>query len=108
MRTCRIGWAQSVRRRIGPPIRRGKVRSIRRAACRSACAGILQALIHGGKVGSASEALGYRVVHMAEFEDLGIEKSVELIRERVGDGPAYITFDLDCLDPSVAPGRFKS
>ena len=61
-------------------------------------------LIHGGKVGSSSEALGYRVVPMAEFEELGIEKSIALIRERVGDGPAYITFDLDCLDPSVAPG----
>jgi guanidinopropionase len=22
----------------------------------------------------------------------------------VGDAPAYITFDLDCMDPSVAPG----
>ena len=31
-------------------------------------------LIHGGKVGGSSEALGYRVVPMAEFEDLGIEK----------------------------------
>jgi guanidinopropionase len=61
-------------------------------------------LIHGGKVGSSSEVLGYRVVPMAEFEELGIEKSVALIRERVGSGPAYITFDLDCLDPSVAPG----
>ena len=29
---------------------------------------------------------------------------IELIRERVGDAPAYITFDLDCMDPSVAPG----
>ena len=29
---------------------------------------------------------------------------MELIRERVGDAPAYITFDLDCMDPSVAPG----
>jgi guanidinopropionase len=22
---------------------------------------------------------------------------------RAGDGPVYITFDLDCLDPSIAP-----
>ncbi|MEY9933100.1 agmatinase [Catenulispora sp. GP43] len=26
------------------------------------------------------------------------------IAGRIGDGPVYITFDLDCLDPSVAPG----
>lgn len=60
--------------------------------------------IHQGKVGSSSEELGYRVVKMAEFEELGVARTVEMIRGRVGAGPAYITFDLDCLDPSVAPG----
>ncbi len=27
-----------------------------------------------------------------------------MIRERVGDGPAYVSFDIDCLDPAFAPG----
>ena len=27
-----------------------------------------------------------------------------LIRARVGDAPAYLTFDIDCLDPAFAPG----
>ncbi|MCA0432523.1 MAG: arginase family protein [Proteobacteria bacterium] len=61
-------------------------------------------LIHGGKVGGSSEALGYRVIKMSEFEEIGIEATLKIIRERAGDGPCYITFDLDCLDPSVAPG----
>lgn len=61
-------------------------------------------LIHGGKVGGASEALGYRVLKMAEVEEIGIEATLKLIRERAADGPCYVTFDLDCLDPSVAPG----
>ena len=26
------------------------------------------------------------------------------IRERVGDHPVYLTFDIDCLDPAFAPG----
>ena len=26
-----------------------------------------------------------------------------LINERIGDAPLYVTFDLDCLDPTVAP-----
>ena len=60
--------------------------------------------IHAGGVGGSSRALGYHVITMAEFEDLGIAETLTLIRERVGDMPAYITFDLDCLDPSVAPG----
>lgn len=41
---------------------------------------------------------------MTEFQELGVARSVELIRDRVSDAPAYITFDFDCLDPSVAPG----
>ncbi len=27
-----------------------------------------------------------------------------MIRERVGEGPAYVSFDIDCLDPAYAPG----
>ena len=27
-----------------------------------------------------------------------------MIQERVGDSPIYVTFDLDCLDVTVAPG----
>jgi guanidinopropionase len=60
--------------------------------------------IHKGGVGGSSRDLGYRVVTMQEFEDLGVARTVEMIRDRVGDSPAYITFDLDSLDPSVAPG----
>lgn len=60
--------------------------------------------IHKGGVGGSSHELGYRVVTMQEFEELGVANTLALIRERVGDGPAYITFDLDCMDPSVAPG----
>jgi agmatinase len=29
---------------------------------------------------------------------------IEQIRETVGDTPAYLTFDIDCLDPAFAPG----
>ncbi|MCB1376880.1 MAG: arginase family protein [Alphaproteobacteria bacterium] len=60
--------------------------------------------IHAGGVGGSSRALGYQVITMAEFEAIGIEKTLSMIRDRVGDRPAYVTFDLDCLDPSVAPG----
>jgi agmatinase len=29
---------------------------------------------------------------------------ITAIRARVGDAPAYLTFDIDCLDPAYAPG----
>jgi len=34
----------------------------------------------------------------------GIPATLEAIMERVGDHPAYISFDIDCLDPAFAPG----
>jgi agmatinase len=34
----------------------------------------------------------------------GTSATAEAILEQVGDGPAYFTFDIDCLDPSFAPG----
>ena len=34
----------------------------------------------------------------------GVEAVINRILDRVGDRPAYITFDIDCLDPAFAPG----
>ncbi len=47
---------------------------------------------------------GMRVIYMEEFYDLGPKKTVEEIRRVVGDGPTYISFDVDGLDPVYAPG----
>jgi guanidinopropionase len=47
---------------------------------------------------------GYRVIEMEEFDQIGVEAVVKEIRGKIGDTPVYITFDLDSLDPSVAPG----
>ena len=46
---------------------------------------------------------GYNVVTMKEFRKRGIEAIVEQARKILGDNPVYITFDLDCLDPTIAP-----
>lgn len=35
---------------------------------------------------------------------LGVAGTAERIRERVGQGAAYLTFDIDALDPAFAPG----
>ncbi len=51
----------------------------------------------------SSERLGYRVMSYDDVQETGIDETIEVIRERVGDAPLYITFDLDVLDPTVAP-----
>ena len=52
----------------------------------------------------ASYDIGYQVITMDEYRKWGHEKCSKMILDRLGDNPIYITFDLDCLDPSVAPG----
>jgi guanidinopropionase len=50
-----------------------------------------------------SRQLGYDVVTMQECRQRGLAEVIATARERAGEGPVYITFDLDCLDPSIAP-----
>jgi agmatinase len=47
---------------------------------------------------------GMTVIHAEEFAQLGTERTVQRIREVVGDGPVYVSFDVDGLDPAFAPG----
>ncbi len=47
---------------------------------------------------------GYNVVTMKEFRQRGVESVISQIKKVVAENPVYITFDLDCLDPSIAPG----
>jgi guanidinopropionase len=46
---------------------------------------------------------GYNVVTMKDFRKRGLEDVVAQTREVLAGRPVYITFDLDCLDPTVAP-----
>lgn len=47
---------------------------------------------------------GMTVVHIEEFQSLGVHAVIEKAREVVGDGPVYVSFDVDGLDPAYAPG----
>jgi agmatinase len=48
--------------------------------------------------------LGFQVVSAPEADSLGIAGMVERIADRVGDRPAYVSVDIDVLDPAHAPG----
>lgn len=50
------------------------------------------------------ETHGYHVYDADWVHDHSAEAVAARIREVVGDRPCYLTFDIDCLDPSVAPG----
>jgi len=47
---------------------------------------------------------GYNIVTMKDFRRRGLTDVISQIIKVLGDRPVYITFDLDCLDPTIAPG----
>jgi len=47
---------------------------------------------------------GMRVLPMDEFHDQGWRFAAAEARRVIGGGPAYLSFDIDSLDPSQAPG----
>ena len=51
-----------------------------------------------------SMSLGFKVITMADFRQLGMETVIENIRNRVEHTKVFVTFDIDVVDPAFAPG----
>ena len=66
--------------------------------------GIKGTLFNEDCYGKMSTDLGIEVINMREFEDIGIDETVRRIRKCIGDGPTYLTFDIDCMDAAFCPG----
>ena len=47
---------------------------------------------------------GIEVLDAYAAHELGVAGTVGRIKARVGAGPAYLTFDIDAIDPAFAPG----
>lgn len=47
---------------------------------------------------------GMTVIHAETFAEMGVAEVIAKAREVVGDGPVYISLDVDGLDPAFAPG----
>jgi agmatinase len=48
--------------------------------------------------------LGFQVVHADDYQDATVASVVDRMRRRLGDGPVYVSIDIDVLDPAHAPG----
>lgn len=48
--------------------------------------------------------LGYNVITMDEYEEMGRAAVIAKIKAVIGDNPCYITIDVDGLDPICCPG----
>jgi agmatinase len=47
---------------------------------------------------------GYNVFNAQWVHEHGMVETIKAIKACVADNPCYLTFDIDCLDPSYAPG----
>ena len=48
--------------------------------------------------------LGVNVIDAPEAHRIGPDAVAEKVRKIVGEGPVYVSFDIDALDPAFAPG----
>ncbi len=51
-----------------------------------------------------ADAVGIRVIPMAEVHARGVADVMVEARERAGDGATYVSYDIDFVDPAFAPG----
>jgi arginase family enzyme len=86
----------------GTPFRRGAEEGIIDAAS-SIQLGMRGSLFRLDDV-SQSVELGFKVLTTDQMFELGPAAVADMVAERVGKRPVYLTFDLDFVDPSGAPG----
>ncbi len=53
---------------------------------------------------SNPDTLGFNIIDAPDVHASGIAAVADRTRDILGDRPVYLTFDIDCLDPSYAPG----
>ena len=66
-------------------------------------AGMRGSLFSADDLGDARKQ-GFTVIPSEELRALGPDGYARTVRERVGDRPTFLSFDIDFLDPAFAPG----
>ena len=47
---------------------------------------------------------GVTIITIDDYYKLGFEKTMSIVKETIGNIPTYLTFDIDGIDPTYAPG----
>jgi agmatinase len=64
----------------------------------------LRGSLYGAEDLESARELGFTVLSCEELRALGPADYGDLVRERVGTRPVFLSFDIDVLDPAFAPG----
>ncbi len=69
---------------------------------------VVQAGMHGPLYGQADEGipdeLGVEMIPWRELVNVGLDEFADRVRDRVGEGATFLTFDIDFVDAAFAPG----
>jgi agmatinase len=60
--------------------------------------------VYGPEDENMPRELGFEVIPGEDLVALSFEKYGARVRDRVGEGPLFLSFDIDVLDPAFAPG----
>jgi agmatinase len=66
--------------------------------------GLRGSLYDAGDWDMLGDELGLAYIPVEDVIDIGPEETARRVRERIGRGPAYFSFDIDSVDPAYAPG----
>jgi agmatinase len=86
----------------GTPFRRAVEEGLVDPA-RSVMAG-MRGPLYGPEDMDVPRELGFEVIDGADLVAMTPDEYGDRVRARVGDGPTYLSFDIDVLDPASAPG----
>jgi agmatinase len=86
----------------GTPFRRAVEEGLLDPA-RSLLAG-MRGPLYGPEDMDVPRELGFEVIPGPDLVAMTPDQYGERVRTKVGDGPAYLSFDIDVLDPASAPG----
>jgi agmatinase len=71
---------------------------------RSIEVGLRGPVYEAGDWTSLRSELGLEYLTTEEVLERGTDNVADVIRKRVGEGPAFVSFDIDVVDPAFAPG----
>jgi agmatinase len=86
----------------GTPFRRAVEEGLLKPEC-SIQVGMRGSLFDSGDWKDSRE-LGFELISTDEVREQGISETISRIRERIGESKAYVSFDVDFVDPAFAPG----
>ncbi|MFO7545190.1 MAG: agmatinase [Trueperaceae bacterium] len=64
----------------------------------------LRGSLYGPEDVTMTESLGMAMIRATDMHHMGVPAVIDRIRDCVGSGPLYLSFDIDFLDPVYAPG----